>query len=746
MRETVAHYRIITKLGEGGAGVVYEAHDERLDRRVALKMLRDTNNDPQGRERLWREARAAARVSHPNICQLYEIEEADGELFIAMELLEGESLAVRIAQGPIPLADSIEIMLSVLSALSALHDGGIVHRDLKPSNVFLSCQGVKLLDFGLARHVAGTQDRTELTLTSAGTVMGTPRYMSPEQLRGETLTLRSDLFAAGAILFEMLVGEPGFAGKTATEVFHAVVYERLRTLGDSPALVAVDRVIQQAAAKNASDRYQSAQVMAEALRSTLLLADSGRTPVARPLMRLVVLPFRVLRPDPDTDFLAFSLPDAITTSLSGLESLVVRSSLAASRVAAATADPATLATDLEVDVAVTGTLLRAGEWVRVNAQLVETPGGRLVCSHAAHVRLGDIFQLQDDVTRQIVNALALRLTPREQRALEADVPANGRAYELFMRGNQLSAEAKNWVAARDIYLQAIDADPRYAPAWARLGGVYRLIGKYGVGTEDDLGRAEAAFQRALDLNPDSPIAHNLYAQLQIDQGRARDAMVRLLHQARTRSTDPELFAGLVYACRYCGLLDASVAAHDAARRIDSQVKTTVAHTRWILGDYQGALDSAGEAPSLVGFCLCALGRQAEALRWLKETEAKIQTNKRQFVAPLRALLEGDRAASLSAIDRITTSHWRDPEGLYYLVRQLAYLGAGDEAVALLNRVVNGGFFCYPLFTRDRWLESLRDRHDFKDVLHHAETEHHKSVGAFQSAGGDALLRPHTSGF
>ena len=193
-----------------------------------------TSRDPQSRERFWREARAAASVSHPNVCQLYEVGEADGELFIAMELLEGESLAERLARGPIPLAESVDITLAMLSALEAIHARGLVHRDLKPSNIFLTAHGVKLLDFGLARAVQEAGDQTEASITMAGMVMGTPHYMSPEQITGEPLDARSDLFAVGAILFELLVGNSAFPGKTTPQVFHAIMYEPLPSLGGSP--------------------------------------------------------------------------------------------------------------------------------------------------------------------------------------------------------------------------------------------------------------------------------------------------------------------------------------------------------------------------------------------------------------------------------------------------------------------------------------------------------------------------------
>jgi len=738
MPDTIAHYHVVSKLGEGGMGVVYAATDERLQRRVALKMVRGTG-DQHSRERLWREARAAASVSHPNVCQLYEIGEANGELFIAMELLEGEPLSARLARGPIPLPESVDITLAVLSALEAIHARGIVHRDLKPSNIFLTAHGVKLLDFGLARAVQEVSEQTQAGISMAGTVMGTPHYMSPEQLSGSPLDARSDLFAVGAILFELLVGNAAFPGATTAQVFHAVMYEPLPSLDGSPALAAVDRILHRATCKKPADRYADAAAMAQELRATRNLSDSGIAPVARTMTRLIVLPFRMLRPDPEIDFLSFSLADAITASLGSLTSLVVRSSLAAARFKSEAPDLSTLATELDVNAAVTGTLLRAGSEVRVATQLVEAPGGRLLWSRTTQVTLNDMFQLQDDLTHQIVESLSLPLSAREERLLSRDTPANARSYEYFLRANELASDPKSWAIARDLYEQAVHEDPRYAPAWAGLGRVRRLIGKLGGGTSDELASAEAALKRALELNPDLPLAHSLTAQVDIDHGRAREAMGRLLNQASRRRTDPELFVGLVYACRYCGLLDASCRADEAARRLDPSIKTSVIHTLWMLRDYEAVLASKVEAPLVVGFAFVALGRENEALEFLASREPRLPPKLRQMIGVLRALLEGRSVDAVAAIQAIASSGFRDPEALFYLARQAARLGAAEDAIALLKSATAAGFCCYPLLVSDEWLAPIRSRPEFADVLAHVKREHELAAAAFAAAGGERTL-------
>ena len=215
------------------------------------------SKEETARQRFWREARAAARVNHPNICQIYEIGEDGGDLFIAMELLEGEPLSDRLRQGPLSVSKAMPITLGMLSALSSLHQHGIVHRDLKPSNVFLTAHGVKLLDFGLARPDIGSSLGPATGLTKTGLVMGTPRYMAPEQVTGDTIDSRTDLFSVGAILYEMLAGKPPFGGRSVIEVLHATVHAQPAALSGSPVVAAVDRVIRRALSKRPDDRPPS---------------------------------------------------------------------------------------------------------------------------------------------------------------------------------------------------------------------------------------------------------------------------------------------------------------------------------------------------------------------------------------------------------------------------------------------------------------------------------------------------------
>src|SRR5215831_5209606 len=439
---------------------------------------------------------------------------------------------------------------------------------------------------------------------------------------------------------------------------------------------------------------------------------------------LIVLPFRVLRPDPGTDFLAFSLPEALTTSLSGLKSLVVRSSLAASRFAAGTQDLQTIAAEAHVDLIVTGTLLSTGDEIRVTAQLTDAATGTLMCSRSTQTSTGHVFRLQDELTECIVDALSLELTSREQRILRHDVPADPKAYEYYLRGNQFSHDSKQWDAARDLYLRCVEADPCYAPAWARLGRIHHVMAKYlTTGAEAGLKQAEAALRQALDLNPDLAIAHKFYAQLEVDLGRACDAMVRLLPRAQG-AADPEIFAALISPLRYCGLMDASGAAYARAVALEPPIRTSIVHTWFLQRDYKRVASTRlDDNPYIVAVSLAEVGRRNEAVTALRALEEKVKTRMRDFMMAARTMLEGDSAASVAAIDRITSSAFSDPEALLYLTRHLARLKQADAALTLFERVVGGGHFCYPAMSSDPWLDSIRRKPQFAKLLKRAEQQH-----------------------
>ncbi len=771
-------YEVLGLIGEGGMGEVYQARDTRLERQVAIKLLPAAmSGDSARRARFEREARAIASLVHPHICTLYDIgthPPTDGGqpiLYLVMEHLVGETLAERLGRGPLPFRQAVDIAAQIADALDAAHRHGIVHRDLKPGNVMLTSGGAgpsetptaKLLDFGLAKLGAadaavasagdGTTTRQAAPVTADGAILGTLHYMAPEQIRGEAVDARTDLFAMGAVLFELIMGSRAFPGRTPMEVCHCTLYEQPPALGGSPAAIAADRVIRRALAKRPEDRYATASEMAEALRSLGRIEDTGETR-AHAITRLIVLPFRVLRPDPDTDFLAVSLPDAITGALAGLGSLVVRSSAAAARFAGHDVDFRRLAVEADIDVVLTGSLVRAGQQVRVAAQLVDAREGTVLWSHAPHAALRDVFQLQDQLVDLIVSSLSLSLTAREHRTLKFDVPASPTAYEFFLRGNQLIlaqgvTNAEHLHVAREFYERCLQEDPAYAPGWARLGRCYWLIGKGGDAPEDNVRKAETSFQRALELNPELPLALNLRALLEIDRGRAEDAMVGLLARARAGSSQPELHAALVQACRFCGLLEASVAAHERAQQLDRNILTSVDHTWWHLRDYGRALEYVqrrhyGEVSitnrTMRALILSELGRTDEAIVEYREVEqAKLTEFFRDLVCMYRAVNESRRDEGLGAAERLLARSL-DAETLWQIARVFAYFGEQARALALFGLSLERGFIIYRILTRqDPWLDALRSSPEFGSLLQRAESRYRAASAAFRNAGGEQLL-------
>ena len=753
MLDRIGPYRIVRKLGEGGMGIVYAAEDERLRRAVAIKTMRDAS-DSSVRERLFREARAAASLSHPNVCQLFDIGEQDGTPYLVMELLEGESLAERLKGGPLPLPEALQFALGVLTALDALHARGFIHRDLKPSNVFLTPHGVKLLDFGLARETQPpiSPDGTTMRpgdaspLTLSGMIVGTPRYMAPEQLTGAPVDGRTDLFAAGALLFEMVSGKPPFDEPNAMKLYHAVVYENPPNLAGSAAIAAVNRIAQRAMAKRPDDRYAGAAAMAQDLREVMLISDAAAPVVARQVTRLVALPLRILRSDPDSDFLALALPEAITTSLAGVGSLVVRSSAAVARFAGDALDLKRLADEVDVDVALTGTLLRGGDQIRVTSQLVELPAGTVLWSLTSQATMSDIFELQDHLTQRIVESLELPLSEREARVLRRDVPASPRAHEFYLRAGQQGESPEAWSRARDLYLRAIDEDPRYAPSWARLARIYLLLGKYSSTSGDEMRLAESAARRALDLNAELPIAHNAYAHIEVATGRARESMLRLLDRVAAGTNEPAVFAGLVTACRFCGLLEASVAAHEQARRLDPTFSTSAAHSYWMLGRNDEALAAVDPDRDFgdAAFIYESMGRLDEAVAVFEDRGRRLTSAGGgntsfgfRIFAAFRAAIEQRHDDTLAIFTEL--ANFRDPEGLYYMGRAVAHVGEHDLAIENISKAVDQGFFCYPFYVRDSWLDPLRGDARFIDTLRRAEALWRNAQRAFDEHPGSRVL-------
>lgn len=459
--------------------------------------------------------------------------------------------------------------------------------------------------------------------------------------------------------------------------------------------------------------------------------------------RLIVLPLRILKADDETAFLSFSLPDALTASLSHLDSIIVRSSLISARFTDYPLDLRKIAESAQVDLVLSGTLLRVGDQVRVSVELADGIAGTVMWSHSEQAALDDLFKLQDRLVERIITLLELRLTVREQERLKRDVPAHAKAYEFYLRANQIAHSARGytniqtWHIARDLYLQSVADDARFAPAWAALGRVYRMIAKYtGEDSAANFARAESAISKALELNPDQASAHMLLAQLETDLGRASDAMMRLLARARLGSRDAEPYAGLCYACRYCGLLDESLAADRRARELDEAFVTSVVHTHFVLGNDRHVVELLERVPGSYGYvgliALTRIGRADDALEAARRFGSTAPANFRAFIDAACALIERRNAESAQAMD-IVIRGIPDPEALFYAARHYAYLGESERALAALEGAVRGGYFGLWRGQHDGWFDTVRKDPAFARLVDASRDGHDRALATFRSA-------------
>jgi tetratricopeptide (TPR) repeat protein len=405
-----------------------------------------------------------------------------------------------------------------------------------------------------------------------------------------------------------------------------------------------------------------------------------------------------------------------------------------------------LAAQADVDRVVMGTLLRSGDQLRVAAQLVETPSGTLLTSHTVQSSMGDLFHLQDDIARRVVEALALPLGGRTPSP-RPDEPKDARAYELYLRANEMARTYDGFARARDLYERSLELDPQFAPAWARLGRCHRVIGKYMEPTPDSEERAEAAFVRALEINPRLSVAHKFYANLEADLGHGERALVRLLGEASRHGNDPELFAGLVHACRYCGLFEQSVAAHRESRRLDPNIPTSLEQTLLMTGDLERLLAvgvplvvaGADDGIRVIGLGLA--GRRDEARQALADMRRTPRIPTFQLWTDyLLAWL--DRSAADMQRIMATFSGMKvqdDPEAIFQEAWLLCDAGAYDIGLSSLTRAVAQGYYPAATLVTSRHFDPVRESPEFLALVANAQAGRARALEAFRAAGGERLL-------
>jgi serine/threonine protein kinase len=561
----LAQYEVTGQLGTGGMGEVYRARDLRLARDVAIKVMADhIAADPGMRERFETEARAVAALSHPSILSIHELGVADGRSFAVMELLEGQTLRKRLASGPIPWREAVNVAVAIAEGLAAAHVKGVIHRDLKPENVFLTTEGqVKILDFGLALHRVNVGDGEVVTgmRTAPGLVLGTFGYMSPEQVLGELVDGRSDIFAAGCLLYEMITGRRLFDGGTPNEMIAGLLRTGLPDLSAldpiTPAELRV--IIGRCVDRDAARRFASAGDLAMALR-TLFTTSTERNAVTarRPRSRgksLAVLPFINSGADPQIEYLTDGITESIINSLSQLPGLRVVPRSLVFRYKGLQADPATIGLALNARTILTGHVVQYGDMLHIQAELVDTSTESQLWGERYRQKASDLLLVQEEIAWQISEALRLKLSGEQKKKLRKRPTVNPEAYQEYLRGQH---HWHNWgpesfQRAIEHFERALAFDPGYARAYAGLGHALGALSYYGIlRPSEGFPRARAAALRALEIDNRLADAHVVIGLERLFWGWDWEGSARALDQALALSPD----LALAHAVRSLWLISA----------------------------------------------------------------------------------------------------------------------------------------------------------------------------------------------
>ncbi len=563
-------YEIVALIGRGGMGEVYRARDTQLDRHVALKLVSEAfASDPERLARFHREAKVLASLNHPNITQIYGFEQSGASACIVMELLEGETLRSRIALGPLPARDVAAVALDVAEALATAHAQGITHRDLKPENIFLTSSGrVKILDFGLARresHEAVGNETAAFTGTEAGTVMGTIGYMSPEQVRGEKAEATSDIFSLGCVIYEAVTARRAFERPSPAETLVAILNEEPMAMDGLPP--ELSRVLRHCLEKHPHERFQSARDLAFDLRSLAAFRKADEEAADS----LAVLPFTNAG-GPDAEYLSDGIAESLINSFSQISRLRVIPRSVVFRYKGHEVDPRVVARELGVRMLLSGKVVTRDGRLIVQAELVDAVANKQLWGERLHRPLTDLFEVEEEITRQITDKLRIRLSGKEKQQLARRSTDNREAYQLYLnaRYHFLKRTPASLEKGIQYCEQAIEQDPEFALGYAALADCYIILGAMSVlparqplakareaanravdvdGTlaeahsslafvrafDWDWPQAEKGFRHAMELNPGSWATHDWYGQTLQAQGRLDEALV---HIRRAQELEP----------------------------------------------------------------------------------------------------------------------------------------------------------------------------------------------------------------
>ena len=706
-----SRYRLQREIGRGGMATVYLAEDQKHRRPVAVKILHSHLAANVGSERFLREIEIAARLSHPHILTLIDSGETEGHLYYVMPFVEGESLRQRVArEKQLPLEDVLTIGRQVASALGYAHSRGVVHRDIKPENVMLHEGGAIVTDFGIAKAVseAGSE-----SLTQTGMAIGTPAYMSPEQASGEVnLDGRSDIYSLGCMLYEMIAGEPPFTGPNA----QSIIMKRFG--GPPPSLrrvrpglpEATESAVLRALAQEPAERFPTAADFGHALEpgrantpsafSTTSMQVSGSDAKS-----IAVLPFADMSPQRDQEYFTDGIADEIITALSRIDALRVASRTSAFAFKGRNEDIGEIGRKLKVGTVLEGSVRKAGNRLRVSAQLVDVTNGYQLWSERYDRELEDVFAIQDEIAESIVKALRVVLSEGERRAVGRPRSGNIEAYEYYLRGRQFwhQTREKGVKFARRMFDRAIEIDPGYAAAYAALAMCNGLLYMLWDATEANIEGAQAASLKALALGPDLAEAHvarGFALTLKKDYTAAEqefDTAIQL---------DPKNFEALLFYARACfqqGKME------EAARRF---------------GEAHAARPEDYQALSLQALCFQALNRHEEAIETRRENFAVIERHLELNPDDARAVYFGandlaalgDRARAIEFANRAVALDPDDSGVLYNVACVYANLGEAEKALDCLEQAVANGFGHREWIEHDSDLEPLHASPRYQALL------------------------------
>ena len=690
--QTLGHYCLVEKLGEGGMGVVWKAHDLKLDRDVAVKFLPEGfSQDASRRAFFEREAKAVAALRHPNIVTIYAVLEAEGIYFFTMEFIEGEPLSQTVAPGGIPFGAFLKIAVPMADAVAAAHERGIIHRDLKPGNIMIDRTGeIKILDFGMARFlqpgpILANEDKGE-TATLENVLTGTVSYMSPEQLRGEVLDHRTDIFALGLILYELATGRHPFRGGTPVETIAAI-------LKDSPPSVIalnprlpelLDRILERCLEKDARLRILSAAELRDELR---WLGEESRTVRAEDTPSIAVLPFADMSREKDQSYFCEGIAEEITNALCRVHGLRVAARTAAFQFRDAAAEPAEIGRRLGVATLLEGSVRKAGNRLRITVQLIDIASGYHLWSESYDREIKDIFEIQEEIARSIVQAMRITLTPQERGALEKSPTRHVQAYDYYLRGRSFYHRygRHDIEFALQLFSRATELDSGYALAYAGLADCWSFIYEHAERTESVRAQAVEAARRAIELAPDSAQAQASHGLAMSISGNDREA--ERAFEAAVR-LDPVLFEAWYFYARHAfGRGDPKRAAryYEEAMRVrpdDYQSPLLVAQIYDDLGEPEEARAARRRGVSLV----------AERIELHPDDARALYMGANGLVAL------GERERGLEWARRAAAIGRDEPMVLYNLGCIYSLAGVEEEALDCLERAVSLGL------THKRWLE------------------------------------------